>query len=65
MIEVIDMNGEGLFVRISRADAIQLIHSMSEQIINNSPNTGRWEPKTKEGKEFTIAVISEAKHGSE
>ena len=60
MIEVIDMKGKGLFVRISRTDAIKLIHSLSEQIIANSPNVGRWEPITKEGKEFTIAVIPES-----
>lgn len=57
MIEVIDMKEEGLFVRMSRMDAIKLIQSLTSQIANNSPNIGRWEPKTKEGKEFTIAVI--------
>jgi len=59
MIEVITMKDKGIFIRISRADAMRLIHSLTEQIINNSPNTGRWEPFTKDGQECTIAVMPE------
>ena len=58
MIEVINIK-KGYFVRIDKISAVKLIRSLTEQIINNSPNSGRWEPRTNKGKEFTIAVIPE------
>lgn len=67
MIEVIRMRDkggygnkdQGLFIRMSKMDAINLIHSLTAQMISNSPNVGRWEPRDSDGKEFTIAVIPE------
>ena len=64
MIEVIRMRDkggygnkdQGLFIRMSKMDAINLIHSLTAQMISNSPNVGRWEPRDSDGKEFTIAV---------
>lgn len=57
VIEVIKMKDYGLFIRISQLDAINLIHSLTAQMIADSPDVGRWEPKDSEGKEFTIAVM--------
>ena len=66
MIEVIRMRDKGgygkdkgLFIHMSKMDAIHLIHSLTAQMIANNPNIGRWEPRDNDGKEFTIAVIPE------
>ena len=59
MIEIIKIKRKGLFIRMSEKDALKLIQSLTTQMIEKSPNSGRWEPITKEGKEFTIAVVPE------
>lgn len=43
-------------VRMTRKEAIQTIQSLTNQILENSPNSGRWECYTKEGIDFSIAV---------
>lgn len=59
MIKVVNTTDGGLFIQMSRCDASLLIRSLSNQIIENSPNAGRWEPIDNKGNVVTIAVERE------
>ncbi len=56
-----DRNMNGLFIRLPRQDAIELIASLAEQIKTNNPNRDRKEWVNIKGKftYFSIAVIPE------
>ena len=57
-IEVIEHEG-GHFIRVNRKEAIQLIHSLSSQLMRNNPNYDRLESYTNDGNYFSIAVKME------
>lgn len=47
------------FVHVSRVEALELIRSLTNQMIMNTPNAGRLESTCKgAATEFTIAVIN-------
>lgn len=50
---------KGYMVKVNKDEAVQLIHSLSEQIINKDPNVGRTEFNTIKGEYFSIAVHKE------
>ena len=43
-------------LRVNTTEAVRLIHSLTEQILQQSPNTGRWENYCQDGTDFSIAV---------
>lgn len=46
------------FVMVSKTEAIALIQSLANQLLNESPNVGRLESRCKgDAQEFTIAVM--------
>ena len=52
--------GGGTMVEISKAEALRIIKSLSDQMLNGSPNIGRAEFQTNCGY-FSIAVFEELK----
>ena len=46
----------GNILRVNKDEAISLINSLTNQIMEESPNSGRHEYFLKDGKEFSIAV---------
>lgn len=52
-------NKKELFIRVTTKEAMQIIKSMTDQIIKNSPNAGRKEFYSNKGEYFTIAVTPE------
>lgn len=46
----------GVVVRVSKNEAIQLINSLTNQLLANSANSGRLETTTVDGQYFSIAV---------
>jgi hypothetical protein len=52
-----DVSGTpGQMVRISPREALQLIASLSQQMVDNAPNDNRMEFLTSTGEYFSIAV---------
>jgi len=49
----------GYAVQINKADALQLIASLAEQLRTGSPNSGRAEFRTALGEYFSVAVLSD------
>lgn len=49
--------GPGQMIQVDQMTAMQLMKSMMEQIMNNSPNAGRIEFVDDQGKYFCIAVM--------
>jgi len=48
-----------LMIRMSRPEALKTIRSLSEQLIENSPNCGRYEEfLDSDGRDFSISVES-------
>jgi hypothetical protein len=45
-----------LMVKMTKSEAIRTIQSLSEQMVNGSPNSGRWEHYDINGIDFSIAV---------
>lgn len=58
-MEIVVNTKRNLFIRVTRREAIELIHSLSEQIICNSPNSGRLETFANNGTDVSIAVVPE------
>jgi hypothetical protein len=46
----------GFFVYLTKTEALELIHSLAEQIIHKNPNLGRAESYDRKGRYFSIAV---------
>jgi hypothetical protein len=49
----------GMMLRVTEQEAIQLIQSLSNQLLSGSPNAGRTEFFTKHGNYFSVAVHKE------
>jgi hypothetical protein len=47
---------DSYFLRVSESEALSLISSMSQQMVNKNPNAGRLESYTINGEYFTISV---------
>jgi len=46
------------FVMVNRDEALRLIRSLTNQLIDNCPNAGRWECRCRgDASEFSIAVM--------
>jgi hypothetical protein len=46
----------GFIVRVNKKQALQLIVSLSSQLLSNSPNNGRIEFVTKKNEYFSISI---------
>lgn len=49
-------SGPGYMLRMDREEALLTIRSLTEQIINNNPNTLRYETRLDTGEYFSISV---------
>jgi hypothetical protein len=61
MIEVNISKKLGCFIHLSRDKAIELIESLSNQMIHDSPNVGRKEFYDDKGQYFSVAVTPDPK----
>ena len=62
MIEITswkEKRDSGTMVRMSTAEALRLIQSLSNQLVAGSENTGRVEFRTAKGEYFSVAVHAE------
>ena len=48
--------GMGFMLQVSKTEAYDIIKSLSTQLLDESPNSGRSEYWTKQGEYFSIAV---------
>ena len=55
-----ELSGTGTMIEVSKEEALQIIESLSHQMIKKSPNNGRTEMYTSDTQEyFSIAVKEE------
>jgi hypothetical protein len=48
----------GYMLQLTKEEAIRLIQSLSNQLVADNPNTGRWEGNLKTGEYFSVSVGS-------
>jgi hypothetical protein len=60
MVEVKKRRGQQgvLLLRVNKREALELIQSLTEQMLSGSPNAGRLERFLPDGRDFSIAVHS-------
>lgn len=52
-----EQRSAGYMVQVNKTEAIQIAHTLLDQIIINSCNAGRFEFTTEKGEYFSIAVV--------
>jgi len=60
----VDKIKEKYFVNVTQDEALRLIKSLTNQLINNSGNVGRLESYTDDGEYFSIFVLDDAFHST-
>ena len=58
------MSSSGCMLRVDKKEALAIIKSLSSQLFNDNPNTGREEFLTEKGEYFSIVVSEKPKYKS-
>jgi hypothetical protein len=53
----------GIMIYVSEGEAISIINSLTNQMVNESSNSGRLETYLKDGRNFSIAVNAKKSEG--